>query len=311
MRIGTGILARLALVACLLAALAVPAAFGGGADSLRILLTNDDGFDSPGIAAMRGALLAAGFDVTVVAPRDEQSGKGGSLDTNVFGFVDAQLESGAGEPAVWSVDSTPGDAVRAGLGAVMADAPPDLIVSGANFGQNLGQPATSFSGTIGAALVGLFSDVPAIAVSVGIDLREAAQGFPSTTAAFAPTGAFTARLVQRLVDRSRDGRLLPPHSILNVNVPVPYEEIAGVMHTRLARRTDLEFVWQDPQDSVAAGGGPLRIGIRFPPGPDVVPNADTDAFRAGYLSITVLDGDMTSNVWQRLAVRSRLRGLTP
>ena len=178
----------LALV-LLLAPLEAPATGGpGGGDPLRILLTNDDGFDSEGITALRDALLAKGHEVVVVAPATQQSGKGGSINTNAFNFdvgVGTMMLTNHGDD-VWSLAGTPSDSVKAGLDIVMADAPPDLVVSGLNEGQNIGQPGSNGSGTIGAALRAAFSGVPAIAGSVEILFSEAGDDFPSTQAAYAP-----------------------------------------------------------------------------------------------------------------------------
>jgi hypothetical protein len=118
----------------------------GTAAALDILLTNDDGFDSPGITALHAALVAAGHSVTLVAPAEQQSGKGGSLNTEVFDFTPGvglmTLANHGGD--VWSLAGTPVDSVKAGLDIVLAGSTPDLIVSGLNFGQNIGKPGTGF-----------------------------------------------------------------------------------------------------------------------------------------------------------------------
>ncbi len=165
--------------------------------AIEILLTNDDGWDAPGISAAKGALEAAGHTVTVVAPLNNQSGVGGGLNTGVGSFVNVIEEAAS----VWSVDSTPADSVRAGLGAVLASNPPDLVISGANFGQNISRQGVNASGTVGAALQAMQSGVPAIAISVGLDLSESSIEpipFPSTFSAFGPSAAFLARLVATL-----------------------------------------------------------------------------------------------------------------
>jgi 5'-nucleotidase len=302
------------IATCALALLGIVAsvqAHGGSApEPLHILVTNDDGFASPGIQALRGALLARGYEVTVVAPLENQSGSGGSLDTDVGSFVDVIEES----PGVWSVASTPGDSVRAALGAVLADDPPDLVISGLNFGQNLAQPGSNSSGTVGAALTALYAGLPAIAASVGIDLSEANETplpFPSTFAAFGPAADFVARAVERLQKSSVGGRILPPRTLLNINFPVPYGEIRGVRPTRLATEGDLDFVWEDVLDVIPSGGGPVLISVALPQGPDPVPHNDADAYREGFVSITPMDGDMTAGPLARWSLAVRLAGLQP
>ena len=93
------------------------------ADSLRILLTNDDGFEAPGIRAMHSALIEAGHDVYLIAPATQQSGAAASITS---GGVRITTYEGN----VWAVHGRPADAVRVGLGQVMKDNPPDLVVSG-------------------------------------------------------------------------------------------------------------------------------------------------------------------------------------
>jgi 5'-nucleotidase len=109
---------------------------------LRILLTNDDGYDAPGLRVLRDALLAEGHDVTVVAPLQNRSGSG--IRVSIGGTIDVQ-EQGEG---IWSVDGFPADSVLVGLQEYFADEAPDLVVSGANFGPNLGFAGSS--GTVGA-----------------------------------------------------------------------------------------------------------------------------------------------------------------
>lgn len=307
-------LAKLVAVSVLVAFVAPAAlATGGGGGQpgpLNILLTNDDGWDSPGIQILRGTLLAHGHNVTIVAPLDQQSGKGGAINTDVGGTVDVLEQA----PGVWSVDSTPSDAVRVGLSAVLADDPPDLIVSGMNFGQNLAQTGTQASGTVNAALAGLHAGIPAIAVSVGLDFSEARETpipFPSTFAAFGPAADFTARLIERLQVSARRGDLLPYRTMLNVNVPVPYDEIVGVRNTALAQDGNFKFVYQDLFGAIAAGGGPVLLNVEFPPGPDPVRNSDTDAYRDGMISVGLLNGDMSAPVVQRFFTALRVHGIQP
>jgi len=282
--------------------------------TLKIMLTNDDGFDSPGITAMQAALVAAGHEVTIVAPLEQQSGKGGSISTDVGGFIDIALESAPGDPVVWSVASTPSDATRMGLSVILADDPPDLVVSGSNFGQNLGQGGTRGSGTLGAALAAAaFGEhgIPAIAMSVGIDFAEAGTGFPSTFAAFGPAGEFTADVIEELQQNGcRNGQLLPRRHSLNINFPVPFEGQQGVKVDRqLGETADLDLVFQDVQGAVAAGGGGVLLNVDFPDEPDAQRRSDTVAFKDGFVTIATMDGDMSARRFQQNQVARRLRDL--
>jgi hypothetical protein len=155
----------LVLVLTVLCAPQAPVAADEGARVLDILLTNDDGFEAQGIRALQAALLAAGHRVTLIAPRDNQSGASARIST---GPVRYREEA----PGVWAVDGSPADAVAVGLQVIIGDRLPDLVVSGANFGHNVGATA-NVSGTVGAGLIAEYLGVPAVAVSVGMEGRAA------------------------------------------------------------------------------------------------------------------------------------------
>ena len=287
-------------------------AIPGAASALDILLTNDDGFDSPGITALHAALAGAGHTVTVVAPADQQSGKGGSINTEVFDFTPGvglmQLTNRGG--GVWSLAGTPVDSVKAGLDIVLAGSPPDLIVSGLNFGQNIGKPGSNASGTEGAALQGTFRGIPSIAGSVELLLGESPD-FLSTVAAFAPASDFMVATIGTLVSK-HGSDVLPQHvRMLNVNFPVPYASIQGVQITALADGGGLELPLFDPSQGFPVFGIPplpfpscadadlagevcfAAVGIGFAPTPDPVKKSDLDALNGGFITITPMDADMT------------------
>ena len=161
--------------------------------SLTILLTNDDGYLSPGIRAMRQALLDQGHEVFMVAPAENQSGSSASISPDGITVTDHGLN-------VWSVDGRPADAVRFGLGQLMADQPPDLVISGINFGQNVGADVM-ISGTVGAATTAVRLGIPAIAISASIDFKEAGEAFPSTLKAMPKAAAFLAKQLRRSAAR--------------------------------------------------------------------------------------------------------------
>ena len=312
----------------LIAALFLLAPMSAFGESLRILVTNDDGFDSAGITALRQALIDAGHDVTVVAPATQQSGKGGSLNTGVFDFTVGGgtmqlINHGDG---VWSLAGTPSDSVKAGLDIVMAGNPPDLVVSGLNEGQNIGKPGTNGSGTIGAALRGAFSGVPAIAASMEILFPEAGDDFPSTQISYAPAAEFVARAIAALVDKN-GADVLPKHvRLLNINFPVPYADIEGVKLTALAEGSDLELPLFDPSQGFPAFGIPplpfpscadadtagefcfATVGLGFSPTPDAVKKSDLDALRDGFITITPMSADMTG---QKVDLQGTLGNLAP
>jgi 5'-nucleotidase len=247
-----------------------------------------------------------------VAPLGEQSGKGGSLTTG--GTLDIERQLDDGDNDVWSVAGTPVDSVRVGLGLILASDRPDLVVSGSNFGQNQGRTVASSSGTVGAAYAATtyLGGLPAIDVSVEIDLAEArlTPPFPSTIAAFADAGAFTARLVGELQEHCKHGRLLPEFHQLHINYPaVPAASIAGIAFTDNAVTGGLDISYSDPDGAVAAGEGKIVLGASI---------ADPATFEDDVLelsqdkiAIVVFDGDMQARRDAERQVQRALRDLAP
>ena len=272
--------------------------------ALRILLTNDDGYQSPGIRAVRVALEAAGHEVTMVAPLENRSGSGSSTTTS------GSLELREQGPKTWSVGGTPADAVRIGLDVVLADAVPDLVVSGANFGQNIG-PSTLTSGTVGAALTAMQAGIPAIAISVQINTREVRTEprFKSTIAAFPAASALVVRIIDEL-DRSRSypEPLLPAYTALNVNYPALLPgSVEGVAWARIGRGHDFHFGYERRER------GTDNVGVVFRPGAgeEPVSRADTTYIASGYATITVIDGDIEAAEVQTERMQERLGAVAP
>jgi broad specificity polyphosphatase/5'/3'-nucleotidase SurE/uncharacterized membrane protein len=253
-----------------------PDAYAGERAPLRILLTNDDGYDAPGIRAMHEHLVAAGHDVTLVAPLSDQSGSGIRVTTQ------GKLHYEDHAPAVWSVDGTPADSVLVGLRHILADDPPDLVVSGANFGPNLGYAGSS--GTVGAArMATLFS-------------------------AFAGAAEFVVALIDDLARTSGEaGRLLPQHTVLSINYPpVSSESIKG---TRVLRST-----W-DPGVRInyaeTGESGDLQVGLQVLDAAVVAgDDQDWQLLARKYITISVFDGDPNSPDEVRDDVAQRINSPT-
>jgi 5'-nucleotidase len=173
---------------------------------MQILLTNDDGIESTGIAVLADALADHG-EVTVVAPAEDQSAVGRTLSDRV---VVEEHDLG------YAVEGTPADCVVAGLGSLCPDV--DLVVSGCNQGANLGEYTLGRSGTISAAVEASFFDVPAIAVSLyipggDIDFREYV----------AREGEYdeAVRATSHLVTNALGDGIFERADYLNLNAPVP------------------------------------------------------------------------------------------
>lgn len=183
----------------------------------RILVTNDDGIFSEGIKLLAQALAPLGR-VIVVAPDREQSASGHSLTLH------RPLRMRCIEEDWYAVDGTPTDCVSLAVMALLKDDPPDLIVSGVNFGVNLGDDVT-YSGTVSAAFEGSLLGIPSVAFS-----QEVGEHF-----SFARGVQFARRLVGSLLEVE-----LPRQLILNVNFPS--EPFTGVEWTHLGNRRYVQSV---------------------------------------------------------------------
>ncbi|MCA1799215.1 MAG: 5'/3'-nucleotidase SurE [Xanthomonadaceae bacterium] len=233
---------------------------------MRFLLSNDDGYNAPGLRTMARELKALG-EVVVVAPDRNRSGASNSLT------LDNPLRLRAEGDAVYAVDGTPTDCVHLAITGLLDDEP-DMVVSGINDGANLGDDVL-YSGTVAAAMEGRYLGLPAIAVSlVSLD----PQHF--TTAARA-----VCLLIQHLV---RDP--LPADTILNVNVPdLPWEGLAGFEATRLGNRHRSAPVIRaaDPKGRTIYWVGPSGQEA------DAGPGTDFHAVANGFVSVTPLQVDLT------------------
>jgi 5'-nucleotidase len=230
----------------------------------RILVTNDDGIYSEGIRKLANALRPIG-DVTIVAPDREQSAASHALTLNRPLRL-LQLEENE-----WIVDGTPTDCVNLGVLQLLKHTRPDILVSGINFGPNLGDDVT-YSGTISAAFEGALLNIPSIAFSSLVG-----EHF-----SFDRGAVFAAELTRIVLDGNRD-----PSIVLNVNFPP--STFNGVRVTRLGKRVYSEGVIErlDPR-----GRKYYWIGGEQPtwhPGE----GTDFEAVQNGFVSITPLHLDLT------------------
>lgn len=171
----------------------------------RVLLTNDDGIDAPGLAVLEAIAAELAREVWVVAPARDQSGTAQSITVYTPLRVDGR------GTLRFAVSGTPGDCVALGIRRLMAGSPPDLVLSGVNRGTNLGAE-TSFSGTVGAAMTALALGVPAIALSQAYTDGRAVPW--ETARALGP--AVVARLVAQ---RKAAGQDWAGRVCLSVNFP--------------------------------------------------------------------------------------------
>ena len=232
----------------------------------RILVTNDDGYFSPGIEALATALGAVG-ETVVVAPQREASAVGHALTLRL------PLRLERIRDGLYAVDGTPTDCVNVALSQLFPD-PPDLIVSGINKGLNIGDDVT-YSGTVAGALEGALLGYPAMAVSLE---------YLSDTADFGQAADIAARLAAQLLAHP-----LPARTFLNVNVPAA--PARGLRVTVQARRNHITKIDRrvDPR-------GHAYFWIEEAQD-DWHPHdrSDHQAIRDGYISVTPLQPDLTDH----------------
>lgn len=235
---------------------------------MKILLSNDDGYQSRGIRILRQALGEVA-EVTVVAPDRNRSGASNSLT------LDMPLRVLEVEPGVYCVQGTPTDCVHLAITGLF-DYEHDMVVSGINDGANLGDDVL-YSGTVAAAIEGRFLGLPTLAVSLCT--------VPEQDGHF-DTAAQVARcLIGELLRRPLESSL-----ILNVNVPDrPFEALRGIRGTRLGYRHRSEPIVpaRDPRGRPVYWVGPAG------PQQDAGPGTDFEAVAQGYVSVTPLQIDLT------------------
>ena len=233
---------------------------------MNILLSNDDGYQAPGLLKLAEQLSTIG-EIVVVAPDQDRSGASNSL-TLVNPLRARTMENG-----FIRVDGTPTDCVHLAITGLL-ETEPDLVVSGINAGPNMGDDVL-YSGTVAAATEGRFLGLPAIAISMNSHDPEHFE-----------TGARVAEeLVRRLIEAP-----LSENVILNVNVPdIPYEQLRGIVSTRLGHRHKAEPVVKskDPRGRTIYWVGPAGAEQ------DAGPGTDFHTVRQGCVSVTPLQVDLT------------------
>jgi 5'-nucleotidase len=250
---------------------------------MRILITNDDGINAPGLKVLeRIATELAGpeGEVWTVAPAFEQSGVG-----HCISYTHPTMISQMG-PRRYAAEGSPADCVMAGVHDVLKDTPPDLVLSGVNRGNNSAENAL-YSGTLGAAMEAALQGLPAIAMSqyYGPDNVDAEDPFEAA-------GAFGVDVVRRIL--SADFKSDSPYGLFwNVNCPpVLAADVKGVRLTAQGLRVGTCFS-VEPHNAPSgrrflwAKGGNQRIATL--PGTDAAVNLE------GYVSVTPMRADLTAH----------------
>lgn len=257
------------VVLILVLLLTSPAVAQQAAGNFTILVTNDDGFDAPGLRALVEALRPLG-ELYVSAPAMEQSGKGHSVATTREPILVSERRQPDGK--TWfAVEAPPATCVRLGL-EVLLPRRPDVVISGINRGENLGI-LVYYSGTLGAAREAAISGIPAIAVSMrGNDERD-----------YVAAAAF----IQQLVKELRARQLLKPGLFLNVNVPSG--ERKGVEVARLSTRATHERF-----ERRTSPRGRVYFWSAWEPLETDEVGTDVAAFARGFITLTPMSLDVTN-----------------
>lgn len=240
---------------------------------MRILLTNDDGINAPGIRALCQELTKIGT-VTVVAPDSEKSATSQSITVHHPIRVDQHTIPGL-EVQGWRVTGTPTDCVKLAIEALL-DHRPDIVVSGINQGPNLGTDVL-YSGTVSAAIEAALFNIPAVAVS--LDSWHSCD--------FKPAANFTRTFVSTMAEQQ-----LPPNTLININVPdLPEDQLKGPVITKLGVR-QYENTFQKRVDP--------RGRTYYWMGGSIVDNSETNVdtdiaiIKEGFIPVTPIHFDLTN-----------------
>ena len=267
-------------------------------EPLHILLTNDDGHEAPGIRALQRVLKKVGHKVSMVAPSTQQSATGMSV-TSRRNLALEQIEENS-----WHLDGQPADTVLVALRHLLEDNPPDLVLSGINFGPNVGT-ALYMSGTIGAAIMASLYGVPSIAISAGMRFDEVGTQYPSTFDILDPAAEFASSVVDSLwSSREENGRLLPENILLSINYPaLPRHLIKGVLHPEISGKHLIEMGYRrcDETGHVVPG-----FYSRVDPEQPHKEDHDVRAHLEGYITISAIKPSWNPPANQAEELRNRL-----
>ena len=241
--------------------------------SIRILISNDDGINSEGLHILVDALRDLG-EVFVIAPDREQSAASHALSLHHPLRIDEISEN------IYSVDGTPTDCINLAVNGILKDKRPDIIISGINKGENLGDDIT-YSGTVSAAMEGTLLGIPSIAISLA-----SRKNFYFDTASY-----YALIVAKYVIDKS-----LPVGTLLNVNIPnLPKTKIKGIKVTTQGKRVYGEPIVEkiDPRGRKYywIGGDELRfLNIK---------DSDLVAVNQGFVSVTPIKLDLTDSDFLR------------
>ena len=273
-------------------------------DKLDILLSNDDGFDKPGILALQQALSQANHRVVLAAPAKNASGSSASIT-----FAPVPVEQVATN--TYAISASPATAVVLAVSALYPPgSPPDLVISGINKGANLG-PATGISGTVGATTAAIkVINPPIAAIAISTDPLSPNFSEGENTEHLQRISAFIVKLVDRLTqERCKSGFLLPQGLALNINYPPrPTEEIKGIVMREQGQAPYFRISYRPSKDDANVY---LPV-FKTQTVENDIAESDTLAYHQGYITIVPLDGNYTSNKsTARTIIEPLIRQLKP
>ncbi len=241
--------------------------------SFRILISNDDGIDSQGIETLAGVLSKIA-EVVVVAPNGNRSGASHSIDLRKDFTVKPHYKNGS--LFGYGASGSPADCVRFGILEMGKDREFDLVVSGINKGSNVGK-LSHWSGTVGAAMEGLYNGIPAVAVSQS---RSEVKNYNLAA-------CYTMKIVKQIMKKG-----LPRGVMLNINIPNP-RKVKGVKMAPMGG--DYIKIAGFHEDDEKNGVKTYGIDLKFLKNPDKIylKGSDTEAFMKDYITVTPLQFDWT------------------
>lgn len=241
---------------------------------MRILLTNDDGINAPGLKVLEAIAREIGQEIWTVAPELEQSGMSRAVT------LTQPVRVREHEPRVFSVTGTPSDCVLIAMRELM-DAPPDLILSGVNKGQNIAED-TSYSGTVAAAMFGMQHKIPSVALSQAQNFRGRGSCPWETAEEWGP------KALRPVLQQG-----WPDDVVININFPDRDPgDVPGVQFTRQGFR-DEQIIRTEKREDLR-GNAYYWIGYRGTLS-DPPEGTDLRAIYDGYVSVTPLHVDLTHN----------------
>lgn len=221
----------------------------------RILISNDDGINSEGIIKLERIAKSLSKDVWIVAPESEQSASGHSLTLRSPLRIDRLAKNR------YSINGTPTDCVVMAINKIIHDKPPDIVLSGINYGSNIGEDLT-YSGTIAVAIEATLAGIPAISLSQACNEKDRNSKIDWSAAEI-----HAGNIIKRLLST-----VWPKNVLINVNFPpVPSKHVKGIEITRMGYRKigDEIIEGNDPNGRPYFWIGAQKLSNNNPPGTDL------------------------------------------